>query len=149
MSAQDGFEDDLLELILTNAAAPNVGDAGGLQPSAGAGSWHVSLLTAAPAESVADQTTNEPSFTPYARQAVARSGSGWTVASGVGDNDSAISFDEVTTGSGTITNFGLGFASTSTGDLKMVGALTSPSSLAVSAGIAPEFAAGDLDVSLD
>ena len=34
MSAQDFWEDDLLDLILTNQAAPNVGDAAGRQPSA-------------------------------------------------------------------------------------------------------------------
>ena len=34
--ATDLFEDDLLDLIFTNIAAPNVGDAGGLQPSVAA-----------------------------------------------------------------------------------------------------------------
>jgi hypothetical protein len=63
MSAQDFWEDDLLELILTNVAAPNVGDASGLQPSAGAGSFFTSLMTALPAESVSDQTTNEATYT--------------------------------------------------------------------------------------
>lgn len=147
MSAQDFWEDDLLDLIMTNVAAPNVGDAGGLQPSVGAGSFFTSLLTALPAETVADQTVNEATYTPYARVGVARSTAGWTVASGVADNDAAITYPQATSGSDTITHFGLGFASTGVGFLNMVGALAA--SLAVSTGITPEFAAGDLDVSLD
>ncbi len=147
MSAQDFWEDDLLDLIMTNVAAPNVGDAGGLQPSVGAGSFFTSLMTALPAESVSDQTTNEATYTPYARIGVARSTAGWTVAAGVADNDSAITFPQATSGSDTVTHFGLGFAVSGVGFLNMVGALAS--SLGISVGITPEFAAGDLDVSLD
>jgi hypothetical protein len=147
MSAQDFWEDDLLDLILTNVAAPNVGDAGGLQPSVGAGSFFTSLLTALPADTVADQTVNEATYTPYARVGIARSTAGWTVASGVGDNDAAVTYPTATAGSDTLTHFGLGFASTGVGFLNMVGALAS--SLAVSIGITPEFAPGDLDVALD
>ncbi len=147
MSAQNFWEDDLLELILTNIAAPNVGDAGGLQPSVGAGSFHTSLHTAAPAESVSDQTNLEATYTPYARVAIARSAAGWTVAAGVGDNDSPVTYPQATSGSDTVTHFGLGFAATGVGFLNMVGLLAS--ALAISVGITPEFAAGDLDVSLD
>ena len=147
MSAQDFFEDDLLDLIFTNVAAPNVGDAGGLLPSVGAGNFHTSLHTALPAESVSDQTNLEATYTPYARVAVARSLAGWTVAAGVVDNDAAITFPQATSGSDTVTHFGLGFAASGAGFLNMVGVLAS--SLAISVGITPEFAAGDLDVSLD
>ena len=147
MSAQDFFEDDLLDLIFTNVAAPNVGDAGGLQPSVGAGSFFTSLHTAAPAESVSDQENLEATYTPYARVGVARSLAGWTVASGVVDNDAAITFPQATSGSDTVTHFGLGFAASGVGFLNMVGTLAA--SLAISVGITPEFAAGDLDVSLD
>ena len=147
MSATNQFEDDLLELIFTNVAAPNVGDAGGLQPSVGAGSWFVSLHTASPGEAATAQTASEAAYTSYARQAVARSAAGWTVAAGVVDNDAAITFPQATGGSETETDFGLGFAVSGAGVLQMYGNLTS--SLAVSSGITPEFAAGDLDVSLD
>ena len=147
MSAQDFWEDDLLDLILTNQAAPNVGDAAGLQPSAGAGNFHTSLLTSLPAESVSDQTVNEATYVPYARVAIPRSLAGWTVAAGVGDNDSPVTFPQATSGSDTVTHFGLGFAATGVGFLNMVGVLAS--ALAISVGITPEFAAGDLDVSMD
>ncbi len=147
MSAQDFFEDDNLEHLFINLALPNLGDAAGLQPSAGAGSFFTSLMTALPAESVSDQTTNEATYTPYARIGVARSAAGWTVAAGVVDNDSPITYAQATSGSDTLTHFGLGFAVSGAGFLDMVGVLAS--ALAVSVGITPEFASGDLDVSFD
>lgn len=147
MSLQNFFEDDLLDLLFTNVAAPNVGDASGLQPSAVAGSFFVSLHTASVAETATSQETSEAAYTSYARQAVARSTSAWTVASGVVDNDAAITFPAATGGSETETHFGLGSATSGAGNLFMVGALTS--GLAVSTGITPEFAAGDLDVTAD
>jgi hypothetical protein len=147
MSAQDFFEDDNLEHLFINLALPNLGDAAGLQPSAGAGSFFTSLMTALPAESVSDQTTNEATYTPYARIGVARSAAGWTVAAGVVDNDSPITYAQASAGSDTLTHFGLGFAVSGAGFLDMVGALAA--SLAVSVGITPEFASGDLDVSFD
>ncbi len=147
MSAQDFFEDDNLEHLFINLALPNLGDAAGLQPSAGAGSFFTSLLTALPAESVSDQTVNEATYTPYARIGVARSAAGWTVAAGVVDNDSPITYATATSGSDTLTHFGLGFLATGVGFLDMVGVLAS--ALAVSVGITPEFASGDLDVSFD
>ncbi len=147
MSAQDFFEDDNLEHLFINLALPNLGDAAGLQPSAGAGSFFTSLLTALPAESVSDQTVNEATYTPYARIGVARSAAGWTVAAGVVDNDSPITYAQATSGSDTLTHFGLGFLAAGVGFLDMVGVLAS--ALAVSVGITPEFASGDLDVSFD
>lgn len=146
MSAQDFFEDDLLDLIFTNVAAPNVGDSSGLQPAGTAGSFYVSLHTSAPADSASAQTTSEAAYTSYAREAVARSTSEWTVASGTVDNDNAVTFTEATGGSETENAFGLGSASSGTGNLFMTGALTS--GLAVSNGITPEFAAGDLNCSV-
>lgn len=147
MSAQDFFEDDNLEHLFINLALPNLGDAAGLQPSAGAGSFFTSLMTALPAESVSDQTTNEATYVPYARIGVARSAAGWTVAAGVVDNDSPITYAQASSGSDTLTHFGLGFLVSGAGFLDMVGVLAS--ALAVSVGITPEFASGDLDVSFD
>ena len=147
MSAQDFFEDDNLEHLFINLALPNLGDAAGLQPSAGAGSFFTSLLTALPAETVSDQTVNEATYTPYARIGVARSAAGWTVAAGVVDNDSPITYAQATSGTDTLTHFGLGFLVSGAGFLDMVGVLAT--ALAVSVGITPEFASGDLDVSFD
>lgn len=147
MSALNFFENGLLDLIFTNVAVANVGDASGLQPSATAGSFYASLQTANPAETVTSQATSEAAYTGYTRQAIARSTSGWTVASGVCDNDAAITFGQSSTGPESETHFGLGSASSGAGNLFMTGALAA--TLVVNNGINPQFAAGDLDVSVD
>ena len=144
-AATDAFENKILSLYLENADAANIGDAGGLRGSVTAGSLYISLHTATPNET-GNQTTNEAAYGSYARQAVARSTAGWTVTSGTGDNDAAITFPEATSGSETETHFGVGSAVSGTGNLDIYGALTA--SQAVSSGVQPEFAAGALDISL-
>lgn len=146
MSATNAFETSLLGLIITNVAAANVGDAGGLQPSATAGVFWISLHTASPGETGA-QNTSEAAYTSYARQDEARNTTQWTVTGNTADNDNAITFPAATGGSETETHFGLGSASSAAGNLFLYGALTA--SLAVSSGITPEFAAGALDITLD
>ena len=149
MSATNQFEQDLLDLIFTNVAAPNVGDVAGLLPSAAPTSVQVSLHTAAMAETDTTPVTNEAAYTGYGRELVARSAAGWTVASpgGVGtvDNDALITFGTSTT-SETETDFGLTLMSTGV-FLQIYGALTA--SLAVSNGVTPEFAIQALAITLD
>ena len=73
----------------------------------------------------------------YARQATARSGTGWTVASAVATLTSAISFPAMASGAGgTVTHFGVGQASTSTGQLYFFGAVTP--NISVVAGVTPQ-----------
>ena len=72
------WENALLLLLFNNTNAANIGDSTGLRGSSSAGSLFVSLHTADPGPS-GDQTTNEITYSSYARVAVARSGSGWTV----------------------------------------------------------------------
>lgn len=146
MSATNAFENGLLSLIFENANYANVGDATGLRGSTTAGVFYISLATGDPGET-GTQTTSEANYTSYARVSVARSTSGWTVASGVADNDAAINFPAATGGSSTATHFGVGSDSSGTGNLFLSGALAA--SLAISNGITPSFAAGALDVSLD
>lgn len=145
MSASNAFENALLDLILTNVDLANMGDVTGLRGSSTAGSLYISLHTADPGEA-GNQTTNECAYTSYARVAVARSGSAWTVTNDTGENAAAITFPQATGGSETATHFGIGSASTGTGNLFLSGALNS--SLAISSGITPEFAAGALDVTV-
>lgn len=144
MSASNLFETDILELVFQNAAFAGIGDAPGLQPAGAVGSLHVSLHTADPGEA-GNQTTSECAYTSYARVAVARSAAGWTVAADNVDNAAAVSFPQATGGSETATYFGVGTDAAGAGKLLFSGALTS--SLAISNGITPEFAAGELDVS--
>lgn len=146
MSATNAFENKLLSLIFENADAANIGDATGLRGSTTAGVFYISLHTANPNET-GSQTTSEAAYGSYARQSVARSTAGWTVASGTADNDGAITFPQATSGSETETHFGIGSDSSGAGNLNLWGALTA--SLAVSSGITPSFAAGALDVTCD
>ena len=75
MSKSNTFENDLLKLIFNNVDIADIGDAGGLQNSAAAGSLYVALHTADPGEA-GNATTNETAYTNYARVAVGRSGAG-------------------------------------------------------------------------
>lgn len=146
MSATNAFETALLTLYFNNTDHANVGDAAGVQNSATAGSFYISLHTADPGET-GTQTTSEATYTSYARVAVARSGAGWTVSGNNASNAAAIHFPACTGGTNTITHFGIGSDVSDAGNLFFKGALTA--SLAVSSGITPSFAIGELDVNLD
>ena len=146
MPAVNQLEDDLLDLMFTNVAAPNWGDAGGLLPSAAPGDIHVSLHTATLNDTHTDQTQDEAAYTSYARIAVARSVAQWTVGAGLVDNDNEILFPEATGGTETETDFGLGFALSGTGYLQIYGVVTP--ALAVVTGTQPRFKAGTLDISV-
>lgn len=146
MSATNAFETALLTLYFNNTDHANIGDAGGLQNSAAAGSFYISLHTGDPGEA-GTQTTSEATYTSYARVAVARSGAGWTVSGANVSNAAAINFPAATGGTNTITHFGIGSDLSGTGNLFFKGALSA--SLAVSSGITPSFAIGELDVNLD
>ena len=137
MSASNAFETAILQHIFENADVANVGDATGLRGSTTAGSLYVSLHTSDPGEA-GDQTTNETSYTSYARVAVARSTAGWTVTNDTVANDAAVTFPACTGGTATLTHFGIGTASSGAGVLLLSGSLTA--SLAVSSGITPSFA---------
>lgn len=146
MSKTNAAENAFLLLLFNNTDWANIGDAAGLQNSATAGSFHVSLHTGDPGET-GNQTTSEANYTGYARVAVARSAGGWTVSGNNASNTAAITFGQCSAGSNTITHFGIGTDASGTGNLLFSGALTA--SLAVSAGITPEFAIGALDVNED
>lgn len=146
MSASNAFENAVLLLIFNNTNIANIGDATGLRGSSTAGVLYVSLHTSDPGEGGA-QTTNETSYTNYARISVARSAAGWTVASNNASNTSTVTFATCGASGATLTHFGIGTDSSGTGNLLFSGALTS--SLAVSNGITPAFSAGQLDVDAD
>ncbi len=143
MSATDSLENGLLSLIFENANYANVGDATGLRGSSTAGVFYISLHTSDPGET-GDQTTNESAYTNYARVSVARSTAGWSVASGVADNDAAITFPACGVTGSTVTHVGIGSDANGAGNRFMNGT----ASLAVANGITPSFAIGALDISL-
>jgi len=103
----------------------------------------VALSTADPTDDASGLA--EPSGGSYAR--VSTSGSDWdTAASGALDNANAITFPTATASWGTITHFAL-YDASSGGNMLAHGALSA--SKVVGNGDTAEFAAGDLDVTLD
>lgn len=122
MSKTNTFENELLLHIFQNADIALIGDAAGLQNSVAAGSLYISLHTAEPGEA-ADQTTSETAYTNYARQAVARSAGGWTVAANTASNAAAINFPACGLTGATITHFGIGTDVSGAGKLLYKGPL--------------------------
>jgi hypothetical protein len=116
------FSGDLLLHIFNNSAIANLGDAGGLLPSAAPGSLYVTLHTGDPG-AAGDQTTNEATYTGHNRVAVARSGAGWTVAANQVSNAALVTFAQCTGGTNTITHFGIGTAAAGAGILLYSGPL--------------------------
>lgn len=130
---------DYLEDALLNSLFGKTSDLGAL---ASAPTIYVALFTATPNDAGGGTEAN---YTSYARASTV-AGDWNASASGTVDNANAITFPAATGGSNTITHFGL-YDAASSGNLLAYGSLDS--SLAVSSGVTPEFAAGDLDVSLD
>jgi hypothetical protein len=140
MSKTDAFENDLLLLIFNNTDIANIGDAAGLQNSAAAGSLYLSLHSADPGEA-GTQNTNEVTYSGYARQAVARSGAGFTVSGNSVVLASAVNFPLSSGGGSNATHFGVGVSSSGANRLLYKGALnnTIPCS---SAGVTPTLGTG-------
>jgi hypothetical protein len=110
------------------------------------GSLYVSLHTADPGEA-GNQQTSETAYGSYARQTVARSGAGWTVAGNQASNTALIQFPQCSSSTSTLTYVAIGTSTSGAGQILYSGALTSP--LSVSTGIQPQFAIGALTVTED
>lgn len=134
MSKTNSWENGILELLFKNTNFALVGDATGLRGSSTAGSLYFSLHTADPGET-GDQTTNEITYTDYARVAVARSGAGFTVTADSVSPAANVSFPIGSGGSGTATHFGIGTASSGAGVLLYKGAITP--NIVTGSGITP------------
>ena len=105
---------------------------------------YLSLHTADPGVG-GSQTTNETSYTNYARIAIARTTGGWDAPSGGATANAALAqFAQCGASGATLTHVAIGTGSSGAGLVLYAGALTS--SLAVANGIQPQFAAGALDV---
>lgn len=143
MSKSNLLENSLLLLFFNATTFDNIAENDSSSPLT---NLYVSLHTSDPGET-GNQETNEATYTSYARVAVARTSGGWTVSGNEAVNAADIVFPEATGGSNTITHFAIGESLTGAGDVYYSGELTSP--LAVSTGIEPQFAAGDLSVTED
>jgi hypothetical protein len=144
MSKGNATELNLLKLILNATAWANLADNAAGSPLTNV---FVALHTADPGEA-GDQTTNEATYTGYARVAVPRTTGGWT-CSGTSQavNAAAINFAPCTAGSNTVTHFSIGKVTSGASEILFSGALTA--SLAVSNGITPSFAIGTIVVTED
>lgn len=143
MSLSNAFETELLDLIFTGSAIADIAENDSSSPAT---NLYVSLHTSDPGEA-GSQNTNETSYGSYARVAVARTSGGWTVSGNSVVNAGAITFPQCSSGTPTITHFGIGTASSGAGVLIGSGALGA--SLAVSTGVTPQFAASALTVTAD
>lgn len=131
MSKANAFENDWLKLIFNATAIANMADNAATSPLT---NLYVSLHTADPGEA-GDQTTSEATYTSYARVAVARTTGGWTVTNNSVSPAANISFPAGTGGSGTVTHFGVGTASTGVGKLLYKGTVTP--NIVTGSGITP------------
>jgi hypothetical protein len=136
MSKGNTFENDLIKLIFQATAIANLADNAATSPLT---NLYLSLHTADPGEA-GDQTTSEATYTSYARVAVARSGSGFTISTNQVTLAANTDFPSCTGGTNTITHFGIGTAASGAGKLLYKGAL-SPS-ISVSTGVTPRINSG-------
>jgi hypothetical protein len=135
MSMTNAAEEAFLDLLFLNVDWANIGDAAGLQNSATAGSFFISLHSADPGEA------------GNARVGVNRTAGGWTRTVSTIANTALVQFGQCTAGTATATHFGIGTDSTGAGNLLLKGALNA--SLSISNGIQPQFAAGAMTATVD
>ena len=131
---------NLLKLLFNATAWAGIADNAASAPYT---NLYLSLHTADPGTGNS-QTTNETSYTNYARVAVVRTSTGWTVATNTAVNAALAQFPQCGATGATLTYVAIGTASTGAGNVLYSGALTS--SLAVSSGIQPQFSASALTV---
>ncbi len=111
---------NFLKLLYQAVAWANVADNAAASPFTNV---YWGLLTALPT-GAGDQTTNEVTYTGYARQAVARTTGGHSVASGSMSPVANVVFPVSTSGTPTVTHFNTGSASSGVGNLWHFGSVT-------------------------
>ncbi len=132
MSKGNTFENDWLLLIFNATAITNMADNAGTSPLT---NLYASLHTADPGET-GTQATSECAYTSYARVAVARTSSGWTVTNNSVSPASDISFPAATGGTETATHWGIGVASSGATKLLYSGTITP--NISISSGVTPK-----------
>lgn len=125
------FDNDLLKLILQAVGIANIADNAAASPLT---SLYIALHTADPG-AAGNQTTSEAAYTSYARVAIVRTSSGWSVSSNVGSPVANIDFPQCTGGTNTITNFSVGVASSGASKILWTGTVTP--NISVSTGVTP------------
>lgn len=136
MSLGNTFENDLAKLIFNGAAITNIADNAASSPL---GSLYLSLHTSDPGESGV-QNTNEATYGDYARVAVDRDSDGFTVSGSSVTLTANVDFPQASSGSETITHFGIGVASS--GGTKLIGSGAITPNIAVATGVTPRLTTG-------
>jgi len=148
MSLGNGTESSILQLFFNATPIANMADNAASGPFT---ALFVALHVGDPGEA-GTQATSEAAYGAYARVSVARTVGGWTVSGTAPTqvaNAAAITFPACTSGSSTITHWSIGTVVSGATLMLVKGALTSPASLAVSTGITPSFAIGQLAITLE
>lgn len=120
MSKGNTFENDVLKLIFNATAISLIADNTATTPLT---NLFVALHTADPGEA-GDQTTTESAYTSYARVSVARTSGGWTVTANSVSPAANISFPAGTGGTGTVTHFSVGVATSGASKILYKGTVT-------------------------
>lgn len=132
MSKSNAFENDLLKLIFNGTPIANLADNAASAPLT---NLYLSLHVGDPGEA-GDQTTNEVSYTGYARMAVARTGAGWVVTGNSVSPAANVEFGEMTDGAGgLVTHAAIGTNASGAGKILYSGALIP--NINVALGITP------------
>jgi hypothetical protein len=131
MSKSNTLETDLLQLIFKATAVSGIAD----NAASGAlTNLYAALHTASPADT-GDQTTNEVAYSGYARVAIARSSSGFTVVNNAVTPMANIDFPTCIAGTATATHFSIGRSSTGGTGILYHGSI-SPT-VSISTGVVP------------
>lgn len=120
----DTFENELLLLIFKATAIPNIADNAASAPLT---NLYVSLHTGSDPGDNMSQTTQEISYTGYSRVAVARQAAagGWTVTGNQVAPAAAITFGNMTAGTGGIATYAaIGTAASGAGKVLYYGAIS-------------------------
>ncbi len=134
MSKSNATENDLVAYIFNATAIP----------WAAMTQLDVHLHTADPGEA-GNSTTNEATYGSYAVATVNRNSGGFTVAGNTVTNTALVQFPACTSGTNTITHASI----TPNGSTQILYSGSLSSSLSVSTGIQPQYAAGALSISED
>lgn len=133
------FTNDFLKLFFNGGAIANIADNAALSPIT---SLWLALHTADPG-SAGNQSTNEISYTSYARVGVARTSAAFTVSARTVSLAALQAFPASTGGAAaSATFFSVGTASSGTGKILYSGTLTP--GIAISNGVTPQINSGTI-----
>ena len=135
MSFSNSTEEDVLQQVFIGTALPW---------NSNTDLW-IALYTASPGEA-GSATTNEATYGSYARIALARS-TDFSVSGNTVQNANLEQFAACTSGTNTITHAAVVDSASGAGNVIVYAALSS--SISVSTGVQPQFAAGALSFTLD